>query len=94
MKLIKLIYILIFLLLFSCKEEDINTIKKIKNYLTDLNKKSYYKIIKKKDELIIVGYFRDKDKLNRDFRNILNKTAETLKDSIIFAHVDIDKNYI
>ena len=82
---------ILFLALFSCKEE--NNTKEVKNYLIDLNKKGYNKIIKKKDELIIVGYFRDNDELNKDFMVILNKTAETLKDSIVFAHVDVDKNY-
>ena len=82
---------ILFLVLFSCKEENETT--EMKNYLISLNKKSYYKIIDKKDKLIIVGYFRDKDKLNNDFKNILNETAETLKDSITFAHIDVDKNY-
>ena len=59
----------------------------------DLNKKSYNRIVNKKDELIIVGYFRDNDKLNNDFKKILNETAETLKDSITFAQIDVDKNY-
>jgi thioredoxin-like negative regulator of GroEL len=91
MKLLKLIYLILFFILFSCNEE--NTPVKMKNYLIDLNKKTYYKIIDKADELIIVGYFRDQDKLNNDFKNILNETAETLKDSITFAHIDVDKNY-
>ena len=88
---LKILILIFFLVLFSCKEENETT--EMKNYLISLNKKSYYKIIEKKDELIIVGYFRDKDKLNTDFKNILNETAETLKDSITFAHIDIDKNY-
>ena len=91
MKYIHLTYLIVFLVLFSCKEESRTT--EMKNYLISLNKKSYYKIIDKKDELIIVGYFRDKDKLNSDFKNILNETAETLKDSITFAHIDVDRNY-
>ena len=91
MKHLKLIYLILFLVLFSCNKENAPT--EIKNYLISLNKKSYYKIIDKKDELIIVGYFRDKDKLNNDFKSILNETAETLKDSITFAHIDVDKNY-
>lgn len=92
MRYFKLIYLFLLLLLFSCNEKSIKPVK-VKNYLIDLNKKSYNKIIKKKDELIVVGYFRDKDKLNNNFKNILNKTAETLKDSIVFAHIDVDKNY-
>lgn len=80
-----------FLVLFSCEED--NNVKEAKNYLVDLNKKGYNKIVKKKNELIVVGYFRDNDKLNKDFMTILNRTAGTLRDSIIFAHVDVDKNY-
>ena len=91
MRYIHLIYLMLFLVLFSCKEE--NNTKEVKNYLIDLNKKGYNKIIKKKDELIIVGYFRDNDELNKDFMAILNETAETLEDSIIFAHVNVDDNY-
>ncbi len=79
-------------MLFSCNKD--SSVKEAKNYLIDLNKRGYNEIIKKKDELIVVGYFRDNDELNKDFITILNKTAETLEDSITFAHVDVDKNYI
>lgn len=79
------------MILFSCKEN--NTEEKTKNYLLNLNKKSYNKLVQKKDELIVVGYFRGKDKLNNDFKKILNETAETLSDSIIFANIDVDRNY-
>jgi hypothetical protein len=50
MKQLKLIYLILFLVLLSCKEE-IATVE-MKNYLIDLNKKSYNKIIDKKNELI------------------------------------------
>ncbi|MBN2789999.1 MAG: hypothetical protein JXR69_07405 [Candidatus Delongbacteria bacterium] len=91
MRLFKITYIILFLTLFSCRED--TTDKKIKNYLLDLNRKSYNKMIKNNDELIIVGYFRDSDKVNNHYKSILNKTAETFKDSITFAHIDVDKNY-
>lgn len=91
MKLIKFTYLIIFISLISCNEKMQK--QEIKNYLLDVNKNNYDKIVKKRDKLIVIGYFRDKDKMNNNFKDILNKTAKTLNDSITFAHIDVDKNY-
>lgn len=75
----------------SCSESD--KAKGPDNFLIDLNQKGYEKIIRSKDELIVVGFFRDKDQMNKKYMDIMNLTASTLKDSIIFAHIDVDENY-
>lgn len=91
MKFFLTISIIMLMILTSCKEQDIT--QKDVNYLIDLDCKSYDKLINKKGDLIVVGFFRDNDKMNEDFIRIMNRTAGTLKDSVVFAHLDIDKNY-